>query len=188
MDYKYLKILIVRLLFQMLSFFGDCICMEGIMKPRTARLKNFFIRPFLGFIAKNSCLAPNLQMIFPEKRNVNIDENTFIGANSFFANFEAISIGKNCYVANNVNFLTGSHKVEDYQYYALPITVRDKCWIGSHTVVLPGVVISEGCVIGANSLLNVSTEPYGVYVGNPAHLIKFRKSDAKIINVWGQLV
>jgi acetyltransferase-like isoleucine patch superfamily enzyme len=39
---------------------------------------------------------------------------------------------------------------------------------------LPGVTLSEGCVIGANSVVTKTTEPWTIYVGNPAKPTKKR--------------
>ena len=49
--------------------------------------------------------------------------------------------------------------------------------LGTNCVVLPGVVIAEGSVIGANSLVNKSTEPWTVYAGSPAKPIKKRSKE-----------
>lgn len=46
--------------------------------------------------------------------------------------------------------------------------------VGTQSVVLPGVTIAEGCAIGAMSLVRKSTEPWGIYMGNPAKRIKSR--------------
>lgn len=39
---------------------------------------------------------------------------------------------------------------------------------------MPGVIIGEGSVIGPNSLITKNTNPWTVYVGNPARPIKIR--------------
>lgn len=49
--------------------------------------------------------------------------------------------------------------------------------IGAGSMVFPGVVIGEGCSIGAMTCVSKSTEPWGIYVGNPAKRIKERKKD-----------
>lgn len=49
--------------------------------------------------------------------------------------------------------------------------------IGAGSMVFPGVDIKEGCSVGAMSLVNRSTEPWGIYVGNPARRLKDRKKD-----------
>ena len=53
-------------------------------------------------------------------------------------------------------------------------TIEDDVWIGLRAVILPGVKISKGTIIGACSLVNKDTEPYGIYAGIPAKLIKRR--------------
>lgn len=47
-------------------------------------------------------------------------------------------------------------------------------WVGERVTCLPGVKIANGSVIGAGSVVTKSTEPYGIYVGNPAKLIRYR--------------
>jgi len=57
--------------------------------------------------------------------------------------------------------------------------VRNDVWIGDEVMVLGGGIIENGCVIGARSLLppNFRSEPYGVYAGSPAKLIRYRFSE-----------
>jgi len=55
------------------------------------------------------------------------------------------------------------------------IRIGDDVWLGARVTVLDGVTISNGCVIGAGSVVTASTEPYGVYVGVPAKLVKYRR-------------
>jgi len=49
--------------------------------------------------------------------------------------------------------------------------------IGTKSIVLPGVVIADGCSIGAMSMMTKSTEPWGIYFGIPAKKIKNRKKN-----------
>jgi acetyltransferase-like isoleucine patch superfamily enzyme len=58
--------------------------------------------------------------------------------------------------------------------------IKNDVWIGDETMVLGGAHIENGCVIGARSLLppNFKSEPYGIYAGSPAKLIRFRFSEA----------
>jgi len=53
--------------------------------------------------------------------------------------------------------------------------------IGSLSIVLPGVVISEGCSFGAYSLVTKNTEPWSFYAGQPAK--KIRNNDNGIIEM-----
>lgn len=47
-------------------------------------------------------------------------------------------------------------------------------------MMLGGGIIENGCIIGARSLLppNFRSEPYGIYAGSPARLIRFRFPEA----------
>lgn len=47
--------------------------------------------------------------------------------------------------------------------------------VGASSIIFPGVNVAEGCSIGAMTLVNKNTDPWGIYVGNPAKRIKERK-------------
>lgn len=49
--------------------------------------------------------------------------------------------------------------------------------VGAGSIIMPGVVLEEGTSIGAMSLVLQSTEPWGIYVGNPVKKLKNRKKD-----------
>ena len=54
------------------------------------------------------------------------------------------------------------------------IIIEDDVWIGAGVKVLDGVKIMHGTVVGANAVLTHDTEPFGIYVGIPAKMIKKR--------------
>ena len=58
-----------------------------------------------------------------------------------------------------------------------PIVMQAFSGVCANSVVMPGVIMAEGSVLGANSFLNVSTEPWTIYAGSPARPIKTRRSD-----------
>lgn len=47
--------------------------------------------------------------------------------------------------------------------------------IGTHCIIFPGVTIGEGSITGAMTLVTKDTLEWGVYVGQPARLLKQRK-------------
>lgn len=57
------------------------------------------------------------------------------------------------------------------------VLIKKFVQIGAHSLVFPNLTISEGCVIGACSMLRKDTEPWGVYYGIPALLHEFRKRE-----------
>jgi acetyltransferase-like isoleucine patch superfamily enzyme len=58
-----------------------------------------------------------------------------------------------------------------------PIRMERFAGVGSNVVIMPGVVLREGSVIGAGSVVRHSTEPWTVYVGVPARPLKKRRRD-----------
>jgi virginiamycin A acetyltransferase len=57
--------------------------------------------------------------------------------------------------------------------------IKNDVWIGDEMMMLGGGIIENGCIIGARSVLppNFRSEPFGIYAGNPARLIRFRFSE-----------
>ena len=57
-----------------------------------------------------------------------------------------------------------------------PVYIGKHSIIGSGSVILPGITIGDGVSIGALSLINKDCEPFKVYAGIPAKLIKDRST------------
>lgn len=49
---------------------------------------------------------------------------------------------------------------------------RQQCWIGAHSVVLPGVTIGDNAVIGAGSIVTRDIPANTVAVGNPCRVMR----------------
>lgn len=62
-----------------------------------------------------------------------------------------------------------------------PVLVERHVAIGANSVVFPGVVVAEGCSLGAMTLLLKSTKPWGIYFGTPAVRVKERKKNLLIL-------
>lgn len=57
-------------------------------------------------------------------------------------------------------------------YDSKPVLLKQGCWIGANTVILPGITIGKNAVVGAGSVVTKSIPEYAVAVGNPAKVIK----------------
>jgi acetyltransferase-like isoleucine patch superfamily enzyme len=59
-------------------------------------------------------------------------------------------------------------------------SVGNDVWIGNNVVIKSGVNIGDGVIVGAGSVVTKDIEPYAIFVGNPARLLKYR-FDSEII-------
>ena len=52
-----------------------------------------------------------------------------------------------------------------------PITIEDDVFIGMNSLILKGVTLSEGCVVGAGSVVSRDVPPRTIVAGNPAQVV-----------------
>ncbi|MFT4182464.1 MAG: acyltransferase [Rhizobium sp.] len=97
-----------------------------------------------------------------------------------------ITIGNDVRIAAHAMVVSFDHNFDDVtQPIRLqgvtkkPVVIEDDVWIGAGAKILGGSHIAKGCVIGANAVVKGKTEPYGVYVGSPARLLKRRGDKGK---------
>lgn len=57
-----------------------------------------------------------------------------------------------------------------------PVKIENDVWIGQDSTILPGLVVGNGSIIAANSVVTRDVEPYAIVGGNPAKIIRFRFS------------
>ncbi len=111
---------------------------------------------------------------------ITIGEKTRIHGTCLHA-YSSISIGERCLIASNCQIMDGSG--HDFSFdnvknrintkgYSQPIVIEDDVWIGTNTIILPGVKICKGSVIGAGSVVAKDIPPMVFATGNPAKVIK----------------
>jgi len=121
-------------------------------------------------------------------RNVHITPMCLIAGGEkgiFIEDFTTISYGVKVFTQSDdysgqtmVNStIPNKFKVETMR----PVIICRQSIIGAGSIVMPGVILEEGSSIGANSLVNKSTKPWGVYYGSPAIRIKERSKDLLLL-------
>ena len=65
---------------------------------------------------------------------------------------------------------------KDYNWYGDNLITRigNDVWVGYGATIMQGVVIGDGAIIAAGSVVVKDVEPYAIYGGNPAKKIKDR--------------
>lgn len=145
------------------------------LSPRIAfGYRNAILRLYGAKIGKGVHIYSSAQIWFPW--NLEIDDWSAIGEDALIYNLGKIKIGKQVTISHKSQLCAGTHDYTDPLMTLIKpeIIINDQVWICAGAFVGPGTVIKEGCVIGACAVQMKDTEPWGIYVGNPAKLIKTR--------------
>ncbi len=104
-----------------------------------------------------------------------------IGPYNIFNAFDDLTIGDETMFGPFVNINCADHGVklgtpmrEQMGTYA-PVRIGRDCWLGALVVVLKGVIIGDGAVIGAGSVVTRDIPPYTIAAGVPAKVIRERE-------------
>lgn len=114
------------------------------------------------------------QGCFIGSNTLTIASNVYISVGVFLDGSAPITIADHVRIGPYTKILTGSHPVRSSvirrragENLNLPVSIGRGSWIGMSVSILPGVQIAEGCVIAAGTVLTKSTQPNGLYAGNP---------------------
>lgn len=87
-----------------------------------------------------------------------------------------ITIGSNCALTKGVKIFThggarvARRKYPNYDVFGM-VEVGDYCYIGTNSLIMPGVKIGNGSMVAAGSVVTKSVPPNMVVGGNPARIL-----------------
>ena len=120
-------------------------------------------------IRNNSIIGSNVSIgSFSEiAHDVKIGNNTRIHSRVFIPEFT--NIEDDVWIGPAVVFTNSKYpNTPKSKQNLMGVTVKKGAIICAASVILPGVVIGERCIIGAGSLVSKDTEPGWLYIGSPA--------------------
>ncbi len=96
-------------------------------------------------------------------------------------------IGDNVMMGPDITILSGSHKFQRNDIpmnkqggtNRKPVIIGNDVWIGTKSIILPGVSVGSHLIIGAGSVVTKDVPERCIYAGNPAKLIRTRKKVVK---------
>jgi len=104
---------------------------------------------------------------------------------------QKVTIGSFCSIARNVSMQAYNHNSKKLSTYFIgrnlfqeqwdnervskgDIIIKNDVWIGAHSVILGGVIINNGAIVAANSVVNKDVPAYSIVAGTPAKVLGFR--------------
>jgi acetyltransferase-like isoleucine patch superfamily enzyme len=129
------------------------------------------------------CILSASSSTFVIRDYVHISAGAYLygGAGLFIDSFSNISGGVKLYTMNDD--YSGESLVGPTVPYECrnvdnrKVVIEKHCVIGCNSVILPGVIISEGVAVGSNSFVKESLPPWTIYAGIPARYIKDRSKN-----------
>jgi putative colanic acid biosynthesis acetyltransferase WcaF len=91
-----------------------------------------------------------------------------------------IILGSKVTISQRSFICSASHNISSLSRPLIhaPITIESHAWVCAEAFVGPGIVIGEGAVVGARSVVTKNVDAWSVVAGNPAKHIKTREIKA----------
>ncbi len=111
------------------------------------------------------------------KKGYSIGKNNRIYIHNFGSEPYLIKIGNHCTISTGVSFVTHDggawifrDEIPDLNVFG-KIEIKDNCFIGLNSIILPNVTIGPNSVVGAGSVVTKDVPPNTVVAGVPAKVI-----------------
>jgi len=120
-----------------------------------------------------------------------IGDDVYIGRFAYLGAINAIYVGSGSVLSEHVYITDLSHGIDPNGGPIMkqrlvskgPVRIGANCFLGYRVAVMPGVVLGDHCVVGANSVVTRSFPAYCMVGGVPARLLKRYCFESK---VWQQ--
>jgi len=135
----------------------------------------FILRSFGATLGKDCHIYPSARIWAPW--NLFCEDEVGVGDHATLYNQAPITLGKRVVISQGTHLCTGTHDYNEpgFPLIAKPITIGALSWIAAESFIHPQIVIGEGCVVGARSVVTKNLPPWHICAGNPCASIKPRK-------------
>jgi acetyltransferase-like isoleucine patch superfamily enzyme len=143
------------------------------------KIKKSFLELLGAQIGNRVIFYPGLWISPPH--NLVIGDDVDLALNVLITTKGGVFIGDRTLVGYGTKIISSNHKIPlqkqkifESTHISKKVVIENDVWIGANCIILPGVVIGEGAVIAAGSIVTKNVKKYTVVGGVPANLIKNR--------------
>jgi acetyltransferase-like isoleucine patch superfamily enzyme len=129
--------------------FGDGVCLDGTVVP--------------------------IEIVSYKGSHISIGDHTFINYGTSITAYQLVTIGRHCLLGHHLRILDRNEHGLTHRHTAppaAPVVIEDNVWIGSHSIILPGVFVGRNSAIGAGSVVTRDIPANCLAVGNPARVLR----------------
>lgn len=158
---------------RMLWYFTNVIFLQNSYNPFSG-IKKFVLRLYGAKIGKNVLIKQSVNIKYPWK--LKIGNNVWIGEKTWIDNLDFVEIQDNCCISQGAMLLCGNHnyKKSSFDLITGKILLEEGVWIGSYSIVSPGITCKSHSILAVNSVATKDLEAYTIYQGNPAVEVRKR--------------
>jgi len=143
-------------------------------------LRSFFYKYFFKKFGKNIQIKDGVTFKYPS--DIEIGNGCIIGEYCYLVGKSGLIIEENVLIGAGSKIVTSNHNfkrtatpIRNQGLSFKPIHIEKNVWIGFDVKILAGSKISNGNIIGTNSVINKIFEtPNTIIAGTPAKIIKAR--------------
>jgi putative colanic acid biosynthesis acetyltransferase WcaF len=141
------------------------------------------LRLFGARIGRKVVIKPGVRVKYPWL--LSVGSHTWIGEDAWLDNLARVTLGDSVCVSQGAYICTGNHDWSDPAFGLMlgPVTLESGAWACDHTVIGPGVILGEGAVVTAGSVVSHSVPPFEIHSGNPAVFVRTRRHGLPALRV-----
>jgi putative colanic acid biosynthesis acetyltransferase WcaF len=139
--------------------------------PQLHGWRRLVLRQFGAQIQSGAHVYPSVRIWAPW--NLHMEAGSCLAPGVECYNVDRVTLGPGAIVSQRAHLCTASHDFIDpaFPLVTAPIRLEEKSWVCAEAFVGPGVVVSNGAVVGARAVVTKSVAPKSVVVGNPSRPI-----------------
>ncbi|MDH4135796.1 MAG: acyltransferase [Anaerolineae bacterium] len=149
------------------------VALIGYLPSHTLRLASY--RLLFGIkIGSHTSIHRGCRFYNPS--GVTIGQHTVINRGVLLDGRRPLTIGDNVSISEEAMLLTLEHDPDSptFEMRGEPVVIKDRVFLGTRVIVLPGITIGEGAVVAAGAVVSYDVEDYAIVGGVPARMIRYR--------------